>query len=528
MNIQSFTFCDSFLALQHISKTSQPLPSLIYSEIGPSFAMPGNCIATCFTSRFKSRRPPTLFDETLSNTTSNIRAADALDAAQLPSPAPETPSTGPVVQHAEEGTDSPHFKPAPQPPTPPSPPVSPTPLAHRRPPVAEIVPAGNFGPTLDGASEYNGDGPTPPSAITERSEPFISVGTRASVRGGYLPSSFVMHPPPAPPTPPLPPPPPVPPAHPKPSTPEILPAANIVAFLDGAGEYNGAPQTPVPAIAEILEPKLPEETEASVRGGYLPSADELDPPPPYSSSQSSFPTPTLPRSIYSCSECRQPFDTDGLLRHHSHERVRPEIAGRPYKWDKCCSTLDKGALLELHYRKCVGHGGAFIDAEPFKPKLLISRMMAIMGHKKSEGLGKDGAVRTTLVEAAVLPHLVGFSHMQDLLFTDIMYPPPTHLKAESGIELGDLMPAPASLTPQFLEGVPTVNRIPSLVGPALTTTEHGGSMNAAIPAKDTPFSLLTLWLKTGETSLTCVFCAAKSYCHRTFTHATCRDAPSRE
>ena len=362
--------------------------------------MPGNCLTNCFTSRFRSRRPSTLFDETLSNTTSNLRAADELDAAQPLSPALETPSTGPVVQHAEEGTESPHFEPAPQPPTPPSPPVPP---AHLRPPVPEIVPAGYLVPTLDGAGEYNGDGPTPLSAITERSEPLPSAGTAASIRGGYLPSTDELNPPSksdveedkftsplAPPTPSLPPAPPVPPAHPRPSAPEIVPAATLVPTLDGAGEYNGTGQPLLPAITEAAEPKLSEETEAS---GCLPSSDELNPPPPYSSSQPSFPSPTLAKSIYHCSKCCQPFETGGLLRRHSQDCagpeivgrpfkcskcshtfgrgdllrlhsqqcVGPEIAGRPYNCDKCCYTLDKGDLSEAHPQKCVGH----ISAGPF-------------------------------------------------------------------------------------------------------------------------------------------------------------------
>lgn len=145
--------------------------------------MPGNCLTNCFTNRFKPRRPPTLFDETLSNTTSNLRAADELDAAQPPSPALETPSTGPVVQHAEEGTELPHFERAPQPSTPHLLSAPSVPPAHSRPPVPEIVPADNLVPPLNGAGEYNGDGPTPLSAITERSEPLPFAETKPASEG---------------------------------------------------------------------------------------------------------------------------------------------------------------------------------------------------------------------------------------------------------------------------------------------------------------------------------------------------------
>ena len=216
--------------------------------------------------------------------------------------------------------------------------------------------------------------------------------------------------------------------------------------------------------------------------------------------------------------------------------------------------------MELHCQKCVRHGGAFINAGPFRSKPNIPRIMAKTGHEEGEELRKDGTERTT-VKTTVLHRGVGHSHAQDLPSTDIMCPPPTHLRAESDIERDDLAPATRSAAPPVPQDASTTNSVLNLDGSAATTTEHGVSMNAMIPAKDPvlrfpclhcaknyfhakhlrrhllrrklaetlfPFSLLIFSLKTGETSLTCVFCAAKSSGHRTFSHATCRDAPNRK
>lgn len=162
-----------------------------------------------------------------------------------------------------------------------------------------------------------------------------------------------------------------------------MPAGKLVPPLDGAGEYNGDGPTPLSAITKGPEPPPSKGPGASsIRGGYLPSTDELDPSPPYSSSQPSFSPPTLARSIYNCSRCHQPFETGGVLRRSAQRCVGPEIAGRPLKCDKCSYTLDKGDLLELHSQKCVGHGGAFKNIGPFRPKPNITRIMEKMGDPK--------------------------------------------------------------------------------------------------------------------------------------------------
>lgn len=160
------------------------------------------------------------------------------------------------------------------------------------------MPAGNLVIPVDGASEYNGAGRTPLSAITEAPEPKLSEETGARIRGGYLPSFWGAHLPSAPPTPPLPPAPPVPPAHPRPSAPEIVPADNLVPTLDGAGEYNDDGQTPLSAITEASEERGQSWINPSPSSGAEPRTPPLMSPadmtlPPSSFSEAAFSRDTL-------------------------------------------------------------------------------------------------------------------------------------------------------------------------------------------------------------------------------------------